>query len=107
MSRYTNSRHDLGLADRRADEDAVQAMYEEVPYPGLGADLKNLEPMFRPVAAELEAKPNARSLDLGCGTGHILVGVSKRRPTWQCHGIDLSRPRWRLRNNWPTCTAPP
>jgi len=90
VSRYTNSRADLGLADRSADENAVQSMYEDAPYPGLGADLKDLTPMFRPVADALAAKPNARYIDVGCGTGHILVGVAKRNPGWACHGIDLS-----------------
>ncbi len=90
MSRYTNSQQDLGTADRSADETAVRSMYEDAPYPGLGADLKDLEPMFRPVADRLQGRDNIRYLDVGCGTGHILVGVAKRHPGWACHGIDLS-----------------
>ena len=93
MSRYTNSTFDEAqtAAARSADESAVRSMYERAPYPGLGENPKNLEAMFRPVADRLVSRRPLRFLDVGCGTGHNLVGVAKRHPDWQCYGIDLSQ----------------
>ncbi len=93
MTSYTNSQFDRtdGAAGRAIDEAAVRSMYEEAPYPDLGADLKDLESFFRPVADELSRRKQVRFLDVGCGTGHILVGVAKRHPDWDCCGIDLSQ----------------
>ena len=60
-------------------------MYEVAPYPDLGADLKDLSLALDPVLAELKSRPNVRFLDAGCGTGHNLVGVAKKYPSWECY----------------------
>jgi len=93
VSSYTNSQFDNRTDDdaRTADETAVRSMYEDAPYPGLGADLKDLDPMFRHIADDLPERTPLRFLDVGCGTGHIVVGVAKRHPDWMAHGIDLSQ----------------
>lgn len=89
---YSNSAHDLkaGQAARKTDEGSVRKMYEFAPYPDLGADLKDARQVFAPAAARLGADKPLRFLDVGCGTGHLLVGTAKAFPHWQCHGIDLS-----------------
>ena len=42
MTGYSNSAFDRvgSAAGRAADEQAVRSMYEQAPYPGLGANLK-------------------------------------------------------------------
>ena len=89
---YSSSAHDQNqTADARtADESAVRGMYELSPYPDLGADLKDARAAFAPALHHLGPDRPIRFLDVGCGTGHLLVGAAKAFPHWQCHGIDLS-----------------
>lgn len=93
-SAYSNAVHDRdpGEAGRSSDEGSVRRLYENAPYPDLGADLKDLSLYLDPIAGDLAKRKQIRFLDIGCGTGHILVGVAKRYPGWECYGIDLSRP---------------
>ena len=90
---YTNAKSDTDRSTdaRDADETAVRQMYEGAPYPDLGADPKDLGLYLDPIADQLADRKQVRFLDVGCGTGHILVGVAKSHPEWQCHGIDLSQ----------------
>ena len=90
---YSNSRHDRDESETAAsqDEQAVRAMYEHAPYPGLGAGLKDPGLFIDPLKAELAGNNSVRFLDAGCGTGHFLVGVAKARPQWACSGLDLSQ----------------
>ena len=92
MSLYSNSKTDIehSATARRADEKAVRDMYEFAPYPDLGADLKDLALYLDPIAGDLKTRKPVRFLDVGCGTGHVLVGVARAHPHWQCSGIDLS-----------------
>lgn len=90
---YSNSAHDQSVdaGGRATDEGAVRKMYEHAPYPDLGADLKDANRQFAPVAARFGDRAGRLSfLDVGCGTGHLLVGAAKAFPGWACHGIDLS-----------------
>lgn len=90
---YSNSvqDHSATTGGRAADEGAVRRMYEIAPYPDLGADLKDAKRHFAPVAARFgERADRLTFLDVGCGTGHLLVGAAKAFPGWACHGIDLS-----------------
>ena len=90
---YTNSKSDVEGMDsaRAADEGAVREMYEAAPYPDLGTNPKDLGLYLNPIAGELTKREGVRFLDVGCGTGHILVGVAKGHPDWRCSGIDLSQ----------------
>ncbi len=65
-------------------------MYERAPYPGLGANLKDPSSYLNPIKNDLEKRGVVRYLEVGCGTGHLVVAVAKRYPHWQCYGIDLS-----------------
>lgn len=65
-------------------------MYEFAPYPDLGAALKDPGQTYAPIADDLRNRASLRYLEAGCGTGHLLVGVAKSHPDWQCFGIDLS-----------------
>ncbi len=89
---YSNSAHDRQstAAARDQDESAVRGMYELSPYPDLGADLKDARGAFQPLLARIGADRPVQFLDVGCGTGHLLVGAAKAFPHWSCHGIDLS-----------------
>jgi SAM-dependent methyltransferase len=64
-------------------------MYETAPYPDLGAGLKDISYYWSRVP-EFVSRDGIRFLDAGCGTGHLLVGVAKRFPSWKCFGLDLS-----------------
>lgn len=90
---YSNSRHDRTASQQAsaADETAVRRMYEQAPYPGLGAGLKDLSLYINPIAGDLKNRKQIRFLDAGCGTGHVLVGVAKQYPAWECYGIDMSQ----------------
>ncbi len=91
---YTNSAYDrdIGAEGRQADEGAVRRMYEHAPYPDLGANLKDAASFFAPVVARYGARADRLSfIDVGCGTGHLLVGAAKAFPGWTCHGVDLSQ----------------
>ena len=66
-------------------------MYEFAPYPDLGADLKDTNFYFNHLRSELGRRNGVRYLDVGCGTGHILVGTAKANPSWECFGLDLSQ----------------
>jgi SAM-dependent methyltransferase len=90
---YSNSRHDRTASQQAstADETAVRRMYEHAPYPGLGAGLKNLNLYIDPIAGDLKCREQVRFLDAGCGTGHVLIGVAKQYPDWECCGIDISQ----------------
>jgi len=90
---YSNSKTDIDHTEtaRTADESTVRAMYEAAPYPDLGADLKDMGLYLNPIAADLAERDQVTFLDVGCGTGHVLVGVAKAHPGWDCHGIDLSQ----------------
>lgn len=68
----------------------VQNLYELAPYPGLGAKLKShhLNEMIEFLPAE--KNKSLTYLEAGCGTGHLLIGVAKENPNWNCLGIDLS-----------------
>lgn len=74
---------------RQADEAAVRLMYENAPYPDLGSDLKDLS-FFWKHLPEITRRSDVRFLDVGCGTGHYLVGVTKTFQNWTCCGVDLS-----------------
>jgi SAM-dependent methyltransferase len=89
---YSNSQFDRARNEGavQADQGSVRSMYEQAPYPGLGAGLKDMGLFLDPIASELARRSNVRFLDAGCGTGHYLVGVAKRHPDWHCSGIDLS-----------------
>lgn len=88
---YSNSVQDRAGSKeaRQADEGAVRKMYERAPYPDLGAGLKDISNYWHCVP-EIAARQDVRLLDAGCGTGHLLVGIAKRFPSWACYGIDLS-----------------
>lgn len=90
---YSNSSHDITGNSQAAEKDeaSVRSMYERAPYPGLGAGLKDPDVTIRPVEDDLTSRGRVRFLDAGCGTGHYLVGVAKKYPEWECHGIDLSQ----------------
>jgi SAM-dependent methyltransferase len=90
---YSNSKMDIdhSRSARGADEDAVRGMYEDAPYPDLGSDLKDLGLYLNPIRADLSKRDEIKFLDVGCGTGHVLVGVAKSHPEWDCYGIDLSK----------------
>ena len=94
MSRYSSSLHDIDPSGEtlKRDEGAVKAMYEAAPYPDLGANLKDMSLYINPVLADLESRAQVRFLDVGCGTGHYVVGVAKQHPKWRCYGVDLSGP---------------
>lgn len=90
---YSNSTFDRNKDSAAASDDqtAVRSMYEDAPYPGLGAGLKDMSLFLAPIEGELARRPKVRFLDAGCGTGHYLVGVAKRHPEWECSGLDLSQ----------------
>ena len=89
---YSNSSHDQDptAKARQKDESAVRGMYELQPYPDLGADLKDARVAFAAVLKRLGTDKPLRFLDVGCGTGHLLIGAAMAFPQWRCHGIDLS-----------------
>lgn len=74
------------------DQLAVKRMYEKYPYPsanagdGLIFDLANIVGFVFP-GDDLSGK---HILDLGCGTGHRLVGLAKQFPRGHFTGLDLS-----------------
>lgn len=92
MRYFSNSETDLtgDPKSRAVDESAVRKMYEFAPYPGLGDDLKDMGLYLNPIRDELARRKAVRFLDVGCGTGHVLVGVAKSHPDWTCFGLDLS-----------------
>lgn len=65
-------------------------MYEQAPYPDLGAGLKDISYYWDRVP-QISSRRGVRFLDAGCGTGHLLVGVAKRFPSWTCCSVDLSK----------------
>lgn len=77
--------------DRR-DESRLRAMYEAAPYPDLGADLKDLSLYLEPISHEIARRAPVRFLEVGCGTGHYVVGVAKAHPDWSCYAMDISQP---------------
>lgn len=77
-----------GRAERQKE---VRALYEHAPYPDLGAGLKDPTHSFAAIIDALAGRANVTFLEAGCGTGHMLVGVAKRFPGWECHGLDLSQ----------------
>ena len=89
---YSNSAHDEqpGEAGLREDEATVRRMYEMAPYPDLGAALKSIDFFFDPIREDLLSRQTVNFLDVGCGTGHVVVGVAKKYSDWNCYGIDLS-----------------
>lgn len=70
----------------------VQMLYEDAPYPDLGAALKDPTRIIRNVIDLLGRGENEplSYLEAGCGTGHFLVAVAKSKPNWLCKGVDLS-----------------
>lgn len=74
------------------DQQAVKRMYEKYPYPSANVgdslifDLANIVGFLFP-GDDLRGK---RILDLGCGTGHRLVGLAKQFPNGHFTGLDLS-----------------
>lgn len=87
---YSNSAHDIHSDDgRTADEGSTRNMYEQSPYPDLGADLKSMNTYLRHLPDDFK-KQKLSVLDAGCGTGHIVVGMAKDYPHWDCYGVDLS-----------------
>jgi SAM-dependent methyltransferase len=98
VSYYSNAKSDsTGATQARAlDESNVRAMYEFAPYPDLGAGLKDMSLYLDVLRPDLMAIGKVRFLDVGCGTGHIIVGVAKQYPSWQCYGIDLSEASLRI-----------
>ncbi|WP_461211539.1 class I SAM-dependent methyltransferase [Desulfocurvus sp. DL9XJH121] len=87
---YSNAKMDTDKSARHEDEKSVRSMYEFAPYPDLGANLKDLSFVFARIDADLSRRGAVRFLDVGCGTGHIAVGVAKSHPAWECFGLDLS-----------------
>ena len=76
-------------------EKLVRGFYETDPYPNLGHNLKDFSSWFRYKGDEREflypiKDKKIRYLEVGCGTGHLVVGVAKKFPNWDCFGIDLS-----------------
>lgn len=93
LASYTNSvfdRKQSGKGTRSDDEQAVKRLYEFKPYPDLGASLKSIALYTKPIEKALEARTKVRYLDIGCGTGHYLVGVAKDHPQWECQGLELA-----------------
>ncbi len=91
----TEAKHDHSLlrgrrTGRTEQQSEVRALYEDAPYPDLGAGLKDPSPSFAPILDDLTGRHHVNYLEAGCGTGHMLVGVAKRFPNWTCHGLDLS-----------------
>jgi len=41
--------------------------------------------------AEMELKPGAKVLEIGCGTGRNLARIARRHPAAALHGLDISR----------------
>ena len=72
------------------NQNNVKNLYELAPYPGLGDKLKSnhIEEMIEFLPAE--KNKSLTYLEAGCGTGHLLIGVAKENPNWNCLGIDLS-----------------
>lgn len=70
----------------------VKALYENAPYPDLGAALKDPSGMIKDIIELLGCGPDKQLnyLEAGCGTGHYLVAVAKTKPFWTCKGVDLS-----------------
>lgn len=90
MTSDSGRRHAGATSQAAGAEAAVRRMYEFAPYPDLGAALKDPRPVFGKIADDLNKRGNLRYLEAGCGTGHLLVGVAKAHPNWQCFGVDLS-----------------
>jgi len=73
------------------DESAVRGMYDQYPYPDLGAKLKAPSMFLDDVMPDLTKRgPEINYLEAGCGTGHKVVGVKNKFPNWKCYGVDLS-----------------
>ncbi len=74
------------------DQLAVKRMYEKYPYPSANVgdslifDLASIVGFVFP-GDDLRGK---RILDLGCGSGHRLVGLAKQFPDGRFTGLDLS-----------------
>jgi SAM-dependent methyltransferase len=92
MAIYSSSKHDVkkDTGSHQADEVGVKKMYEYSPYPDLGANLKDLSLYLNPIREDLRKKKNLKFLDVGCGTGHVVVNIAKQNPHWDCMGLDLS-----------------
>ena len=41
--------------------------------------------------ADLDARPDHRVLEIGCGTGRNLIAIARRYPGCACHGLDISK----------------
>jgi SAM-dependent methyltransferase len=91
VSFYSNAKTDRDVTARADDEQSVRTMYELAPYPDLGADLKSLDLFLDRIRPDLARRGGVRFLEVGCGTGHILVGVARQNPSWECFGLDLSQ----------------
>ncbi|HVZ87211.1 MAG TPA: class I SAM-dependent methyltransferase [Polyangia bacterium] len=75
--------------DRRPDTyDALAPIYDALG--GESFALRVLE-RLRPLLAAIEVEASAPSfLDLGCGTGTLLLSVGVERPHWRLVGLDAS-----------------
>ena len=89
---YSNSQNENDfLSSIIDDEKAVKEMYETSPYPDLGHELKNIDLYLIHIIEDLKKRSKVSFLDVGCGTGHIVAGIAKKHPNWDCYGTDLSR----------------
>ena len=79
---------DALTAEERAWQDRVGGRLQEQAYARPGTRLV-LDGQHARIAALLEATPEARILDLGCGVGHLLAWLARHAPA-RYDGLDLS-----------------
>jgi ubiquinone/menaquinone biosynthesis C-methylase UbiE len=60
-----------------------------IRYQGSFAQRIYCRPTSHILLARLELAPGSRVLDVGCGTGQLLVDIRDRFPTTDLHGLDL------------------
>ena len=75
-------------AEERAWQDQVGGRLQEQAYARPGTRLV-LDAQHARIATLLEATPQARILDLGCGVGHLLAWLERHAPA-RYDGLDLS-----------------
>jgi SAM-dependent methyltransferase len=70
--------------------DSVRALYEKYPYPSGDTESGLIYDTALAVDYLVEETGRLAVLDAGCGTGHRLIGMASRHPSWHFTGLDLS-----------------